>query len=312
VLILDPLGLARALGVQAASEFSVAPAPAPFVLPAEPRRLLLFRAGKGALKVVPLSLISRIESINCSEITSTEGARVIKLQNSLMPLIDAGEMSDEDFRDTRPILVIDVGGELMGLLVSEIVDVIEDELDIEIAGGSGAVLGSAIVRDEPVEILDVSWFMKIARPGAFSRGHARRFRILLVDDKMFFRDMLSPIISAAGYDVSTAASASDALRLFEKGAHFDAVVTDIDMPEMDGYAFARELHNDEKFAQVPMLALAAHAAPAVLSAANAAGMRGAVGKFDRKALIAALSDILDANAFNNHAIESRIISGVAA
>ncbi len=312
VLILDPMGLARALGVQGASEFSVAPAPAAFVLPPEPRRLILFRAGKGALKVMPLSLISRIESVSSADIAETDGIRVIVHQNGLMPLIDAGDMRGETFEDVRPVLVIGVGGELMGLLVSEIVDIIEDELDIEIAGDSKSVIGSAMVRGEPAEILDITWFMRLARPNAFSRGHARRFRILLVDDKLFFRDMLSPIISSAGYDVSTAASAGDALELFQKGARFDAVVTDIDMPGMDGYAFARALHAEDDQTEVPMIALAAHAAPAVLNAARAAGMRGAVGKFDRAALIGALADILEGNAFNNHAIESRVIAGAAA
>ena len=312
VLILDPLGLARALGVQGVNEFSVAQAPPAFVLPSEPRRLILFRSARGALKVVPLSLISRIESVSEADISETNGMRVIRHQNGLMPLIDLCEGDVVEPGAVRPVLVIGVGGELMGLLVREIVDIIEDELAIEIAGEAPGVIGTSMIRNEPAEILDITHYMRLARPSAFSRGHARRFRILVVDDKLFFRDMLAPIVSAAGYDVSTAASAAEALQLFEKGARFDAVITDIDMPEMDGYSFARALHADERSADVPMIALAAHAAPAVLSAARAAGMRGAVGKFDRAAMIQALSEILEGEAFNNHAIETRVISGAAA
>ena len=106
-----------------------------------------------------------------------------------------------------------VGGELMGLLVNEIVDIIEDELDIEIAGEAPGVIGTSMVKGEPAEILDIAHYMRMARPSAFSRGHARRFRILVVDDKLFFRDMLAPIVSAAGYDVSTAASAAATARV---------------------------------------------------------------------------------------------------
>ena len=58
-----------------------------------------------------------------------------------------------------------------------------------------------------------------------SRAFANQFRILLVDDKPFFRDMLAPLMIAAGYRVKTAASGAEALAMFEKGAHFDAVVT---------------------------------------------------------------------------------------
>ena len=57
--------------------------------------------------------------------------------------------------------------------------------------------------------------MRIGRPNP-SRGLANRFRVLLVDDKPFFRDMLAPLIIAAGYRVSTAASGDEALALFER------------------------------------------------------------------------------------------------
>ena len=55
-------------------------------------------------------------------------------------------------------------------------------------------------------MLDATYFMRIGRPNAYSRGFANQFRILLVDDKPFFRDMLAPLIIAAGYRVNTAAS----------------------------------------------------------------------------------------------------------
>jgi two-component system, chemotaxis family, sensor kinase CheA len=229
-----------------------------------------------------------------------------------MPLITPGEEFEPPAGDVQPVLVIGVGGEPMGLLVSEIVDIVEEELEIEIAGASEGVIGSTTIRNEPAEILDVTHFMKKARPGAFSRGHTRRFCVLVVDDKLFFRDMLSPIISAAGYEVSTAGSAQEALELFEKGAAFDAVVTDTDMPEMDGYAFAKALLADPRRQGLPIVAMAAHAAPAVQAAARAAGMRAAIGKFDRGALIAALAELLDGSAFNYHALESRVIAEVAA
>jgi len=314
VLILDPPGLAKALGLDNSNEFSVAPAQSPFVPPNDPIRLIVFRAGPGVLKAAPLSIISRIESVRPDQIFMSDGVRVVSHQGRLMPLIGP---SDEEAPSTmsggvRPVLVIGVGGEPMGLLVSEIVDIIEEHLEIEIAGQNPSVIGSTTIRGEPAEILDITYFMRLGRPGAYSRGHTRRFAVLIVDDKLFFRDMLSPIISAAGYEVTTAASAAAALELFDKGAHFDVVVTDTDMPEMDGYSFARALFDDPRRKDLPVIAMAAHAAPAVLAAAKAAGMRCAVGKFDRSALLAAMSDALDAGAFNFHELESRVIAKVAA
>ncbi len=313
VLILDPPGLAKTLGLDNSNEFSVAPTQPPFVMPREPMRLIVFRAGPGALKAAPLSIISRIESVRSEEIFVSDGKRMMTHQGRLMPLISpSDDMVATMPGGVQPVLVIGVGGEPMGLLVSEIVDIVEEELEIEIAGESESVIGSTTINGEPAEILDIAYFMRLARPGAFSRGHTRRFSVLIVDDKLFFRDMLSPIVSAAGYEVSTAGSAAEALELFDKGAQFDVVVTDTDMPDMDGYSFARALFEDSRRRDMPIIAMAAHAAPAVTAAASAAGMRAAVGKFDRGALLAALSEALDGGAFNFHALETRVISKVAA
>jgi two-component system chemotaxis sensor kinase CheA len=154
--------------------------------------------------------------------------------------------------------------------------------------------------------------MRIARPNAFARGFVRRFCLLLVDDKPFFRDMLAPMLAAAGYQVTTAESGRAALAMFEKGANFDAVITDTDMPDMSGYQLALTLLEDKRRASLPILALAPHAAPAVVQAAAASGMRGAVGKFDRAALLDALGRILDSRELNRHMLESNIIGAVAA
>jgi two-component system chemotaxis sensor kinase CheA len=100
--------------------------------------------------------------------------------------------------------------------------------------------------------------------------------------------------------------------MFEKGATFDAIITDVDMPEMNGYALAQTILADPRRTEIPIIALGAHAAPAVVQAAKAAGMRAAVGKFDRAALIKALAEVLDGRGFNQHAIENQVLAEVAA
>ncbi len=226
-----------------------------------------------------------------------------------MLLLPAG---DVEFADEHPVLVLGVGGESMGLIVEEILDIVEEPLDFEIASTTPGVIGSARIRDTIVEILDVTHFMRIAMPNAFARCFAKRFRVLLVDDKPFFRDMLSPVLGAAGYEVTTVESGHEALNLFAKGHTFDAVVTDIEMPDMSGYALAAALTSDPRFAQLPILALAAHAAPAIEQAAAISGMRGVVGKFDRSALLETLEKILDKSDLGGQELEARIMGGIAA
>jgi two-component system chemotaxis sensor kinase CheA len=210
------------------------------------------------------------------------------------------------------VLVVGVGGEPMGLLVSEIVDIVESLLDIDIAGSTPAVIGSATIRGEAAEVLDLAHYMKAARPGAFERGHAKRFRVMLVDDKLFFRDLLAPIISAAGYEVATIGSAAEGLSVLKRGVAFDIIVTDVDMPEMDGYSFARALAENPRTCNIPVVALDAHAGSSVAEAARNAGMRGVVGKFDRQGLLTTLRSVLEASAFTSSALETRMAQGKAA
>ncbi|HLH12878.1 MAG TPA: chemotaxis protein CheW [Methylovirgula sp.] len=311
VLILDPTGIAGRIGFERSSDYSVGRAIETFVPVEESTRFVLFRAGPGVSKALPLSLVARIESVPASAISRSDGLLVMQHQDQLMPLVPLIPPDHPLKLQANPVLVLGIGGESMGLLIEEIIDVVEARLAIEIAGVSSSVIGTAEIRGEVVEILDATYFMRIGRPNAYSRGFANQFRVLLVDDKPFFRDMLAPLLIAAGYRVTTAASAEDALALFDKGVRFDALVTDTDMPNMSGYELALRLKNDARHADLPIVALAAHAAPTVLQAAAESGMCGAVGKFDRPALLEILGRILESHHLNKHDLESRVIGAAA-
>ena len=312
VLILDPVGLARTVGLTQALDLGVQLDPERFVPPREKTRLVLFRAGVGALKVVPLSLISRIESATNDAIVVSDDRLVMQHRGFLMPLLHFDKASLHDDIVGRPILVLGIGGESVGLIADEIIDIVEDFLDIEIASASAGTIGSARIDGRVVEIIDISHFVKLARPDAFARGIVNRFSILLVDDRLFFRDMLAPILAAAGYRVTTATSGKDALFLLSKGAVFHAIVTDTDMPDMDGYRLAHEIKANPRTAAIPIIALAANAAPIITEAATASGMVGVVGKFDRAGLLAMLNANLSNQVLGTHALEERVIREFAA
>jgi two-component system chemotaxis sensor kinase CheA len=81
---------------------------------------------------------------------------------------------------------------------------------------------------------------------------------------------------------------------------------------MDGYTLAREIKRDPKNAALPILALAAHAAPIISEAAATSGMCGVVGKFDRTALLEMISANLGVEDLGTHDLEKRIIQEFAA
>lgn len=310
VLILNPNGIATAIGLEAARQYQVVTSQYEGDYEAESTSLVLFRAGQDSQKAIPLSLISRIERISPAAVRRADTQFVIEREGRLMPVMPLCDLEDEAAQWN--VLVIGVGGEYMGLLVGEIVDIVDQKLDIELSGTNPSVIGSTTVGGQATEILDVAYYMKLLRPNAFERRHAKRFRVLLIDDKKFFLDMLAPVISAAGYDVSTANGGADALKMIRRGAVFDIIATDLDMPHMDGYELTRQIREIPNHGGKPVIALDAYAGQSVLAATRSAGIDKVVGKFDRAALRQALSEILAESAFNTADIEARVTGEAAA
>ncbi len=312
VLILDPVGLAATMGLGSSRSHTLDVKPDLFKLAVEASRFLLFHAGEGVRKALPLSVIAHIESFAADTIQMSDGMLMTLHKGLLMPIVPVSETFDRVKTPAVCVLVVSVGGEMMGLLIDEIVDIVEERVDIHIASDSPRLIGTAQVRGEAAEILDIAYYMKQARPNAFARGQNRRFRVLLVDDKQFFRDMLSPVLSASGYEVITGTCAAEGLAFLQKGAVFDVIVTDTDMPDMDGYSFAKAVRNHDSARSVPVIGLASYASPAVLEAAKASGMSSVIGKFDRAALMAALEQVLETKSLNSQGLETRIMQGEAA
>src|SRR5262249_35184375 len=101
-----------------------------------------------------------------------------------------------------PLLVFSDGGRSMGLVVDEIVDIVEDKLDIQVASDVPGVVGSAGVKGQAAEIVDVGHFLPRAFEAWFRRGEMRAdalARTLLFDDHWdFLRNMLTCVLRAAG------------------------------------------------------------------------------------------------------------------
>ena len=182
----------------------------------------------------------------------------------------------------------------MGLAVDEILDVVTERLHIELSGATPGVLGTAVVAGRATEVLDAGyWLMQAGQdwffPAAKSESPAR---ILCVEDSDFFRQMLIPMLSAAGYQVSTVSSAERALALQDAGVRFDAIISDIEMTGLGGLDFARRVRAGGTWAKLPLVALSARAALADIAAGRAAGFTDYVTKLDRAALLSALQRCL--------------------
>jgi two-component system chemotaxis sensor kinase CheA len=296
IMIIDPNGIARAIG-------NAATAQAISATNAEPQAeteadaktsLLLFRAGSALPKAVPLALVTRLEELDVKTIEMSNGRHMVQYRGHLMPLVTMSGDTYIKTEGTQPLLVFSDGMRSMALVVDEIIDIVEEHLDIQVASETSGVIGSTVIKGRATEIVDVGHFLPLAFADWFrgkeSGAPAQPRSLLLVDDSPFFRNMLSPVLQAAGYSVTAAASAGEALTLLRAGNRYDVVVTDIDMPQMDGFAFVEAVRADPEIAELPVIALSSVISEATIERGRSVGLQDYVAKFDRAGLIAALKE----------------------
>jgi two-component system, chemotaxis family, sensor kinase CheA len=186
----------------------------------------------------------------------------------------------------------------MGLVVDEIVDIVEEHLKIEVAVDRPGLIGSAIIAGRATDLIDAGFYLTQAYRDWFGAREAEEFlheknrRVLVVDDSPFFRNLLTPLLSVAGYEVTTVESADRALSLCEAGEDFDVIISDIEMPGMNGFEFASTVKKTPRWKDTPIVALSSHATPRDLDRGRAAGFSDYVAKFDRDALLSTLSEAL--------------------
>ena len=296
IMIVDPNGIAEAVGGAVTSDM-VQEEEAQLGVDGRmdsALSLLVFRAGSQQPKAVPLSLITRLEEIDAGEIEPCNGRELVQYRGRLMPLVHVDGDEPRKSEGLQPVLVFTNDDQVMGLLVDEIIDIIEEPLNIELTTERPGAIGSAVVGERATEIIDIGHYLPKAfddyvQPATNVQASAEK-RILLVDDSTFFRDMLSPVLIAHGFAVTAVGSAAEALKMRDGGARFEAIISDIDMPDMDGFAFAEAVAADNKWAATPIIALSSHTSSDLIERARQAKFADYVGKFDREGLIDALKE----------------------
>jgi two-component system chemotaxis sensor kinase CheA len=288
VLILDPAGIAEAAGRGGGEAGAPGRAAAEAAEPdgAKPLPMLLFEAG-GRPIVVPLGQVARLEQIAADDVTWHETAP----DGVPMPLAGGCDAAPRDYT----VLVLggdDADRRRVRLVIGAVDDVVQDMLEIDGPPRMPGLLGAATVGGQAVDVLDTEYWLALAARHGFARPRASarlRRRLLAVDDSAFSRQILSPVLSAAGYDVTAVESAARALRLHEAGENFAAIISDIEMPDIDGLELVRRLRSGGRWAGLPIIALSSRAGARDIEAGRAAGFTDHVAKFQHAALLASLA-----------------------
>ena len=296
IMILDPSGLSHAIGqtvTPGRQTIAAAAGTGSAERSGDRAAMLLVRLSQGSGPVaVPLGLIARIETLRRESIQQTPDRAVTRYRDRIMPLVEPGDVPPE--ADPVPVLVFSDRGRSVGLVVADILDVVEDILAIELVSNRPGLLGTALIAGQVTDVLDAGYWLKQGRQDWFSDDDATHpspgKRLLVVEDSAFFRQLLVPALAACGYHVTAVDSAAKALAMRDGpgAAMFDAIVSDVEMPGIDGLQFARRLRQGGCWSAVPLVALSGRCGPDDRDRGSSAGFDEYVGKFDREGLLAAL------------------------
>ncbi len=292
IMILDPNGLAHATGEADISGNSDAVEDIKQAIEnTNLTKYLLFKAGAGAPKAVPLELVWRIEELDLSRSEMSGGASVLQYQGELMRLNTLPE-NDPAMLPTQGkhhVVVFSYDRKLFGLVVDAIVDIVSADYEIREHTPRVGYLGSMIVRERATDVLDVAYLLQsdtgsVQVPGS---PPLTKNRLLLVEDSPFFRKLTVPFLAAAGYKVTAVENAMQAQKLLETHTEFDVIVSDIEMPGMDGFQFAQWCRAQPHLAHIPLFAFSASSHATAKS--KQVGFKGLIAKTDRIALLQALA-----------------------
>jgi two-component system chemotaxis sensor kinase CheA len=264
--------------------------------------VLIFEYGPREQFALPLVQIRRLELIQSSQIEMIGDKEFVTLDGMATRVIRLDQVlhaSRPEPRSQMYLILPKFVAEPMGILVSRIIDT--DTLAIELQQTSGnepGVLGTALIRNRLSLFLDVQKIRE-AVFGAnllLSDPHENPSvpappgrQVLLIDDTPFFREVVKRYLEADGIEITTAVDGVDGLRKLAEG-NFDLFVCDIEMPNLDGWGFAREAR--ERGCTLPLLALTSLSRSEHEARALAGGFSEFQEKLDHDQLLRAVRRLL--------------------
>jgi two-component system chemotaxis sensor kinase CheA len=276
--------------------------------------LLLFKNAPQEHCAVPLEMVDRIEHVNLSQIESAGKRRTMQYRGQSLPLLSLKDTAEVgEIADTADlvVLVMNLSGRLLGLLAAQPVDVIDAVVAIDaVTHRQKGISGSTIIGKDTTLLIDVNEIAEaVLGLPALRRDVSRNVSggnvsvgnpagtdvagnvstgvtILLAEDSSFFRNQVSKYLEADGFHVLAAEDGQAGLDLLRQHVgEVRIVVTDIEMPIMDGLEFTRRIKADPALAHLPVIALTTLADEDDIAAGKAAGVTQYEVKLDKEKLL---------------------------
>ncbi|MEI8131274.1 MAG: chemotaxis protein CheW [Leptolinea sp.] len=272
--------------------------------------LLLFRNAPQEFCSVPLEKVERIEHIERNQIEKSGNKRSMQYRGGSLPILqlnDTSQVGEIDEAAELVVIVMNHKGRSFGLLAARPVDVIEVSLTIDPSTHrQKGISGSCIIGKDTTLLVDVEEIsaagLGIHLPEALEQAipltqpvnfNSSAVTLLLVEDSDFFRSQVPKTLEGDGYRVLSAEDGQAGLNLLRQhSADVRLVVTDIEMPVMNGLELTRAIKADPALAHLPVIALTTLADEEDIVTGKAAGVIAYEVKLDKEKLLQTIRQTL--------------------
>jgi len=231
--------------------------------------ILIFRSRNDDLYAAPMAMVSRIERITKDQIQRMDNRLLLQYRGGALPLMDLSSETS----DPRPhlpenvyVLVFDMRGREVGLIVPHIVDICDATADVDTRGCQGnGVMGIMVIDGQFVQLLDMHEFTQSIISTTPASHHSssqdppnahRLGTILLAEDSPFFREQVRKFLESENYSVVVCEDGQIAWETLQESiVQVDLIVTDVEMPNMNGFELCRNVKADPQWQNIPVIAL---------------------------------------------------------
>jgi two-component system chemotaxis sensor kinase CheA len=293
-LILDGNGIVERQGLVFAESHSVTPLIATDALDvtANPQRLVVFSYAEGEYFAVPLEMVSLIEKVPLSAIRRIGPHEFIQVMQRTLPLmrLDKVMAVGELPRLTSAYLLVPARVSYpIAILAGGSVEVVETVTQYEsrLSDGQG-MLGTFMHGNRLVVLLDLYKLFEKHSPDRFKPVSVdqRPAHILLAEDSPFFQNLIRSYLDHPPRRVTVVGDGQAALSLLRaKPDDFDLVISDIEMPKMDGYELVRQIRLEKALRTLPVIAVTSKSAPEDVDRGLREGFNSYLIKVDKEQLM---------------------------
>ena len=297
-LILDIMGLSSTLNLRIVKEkLREAEVIHRLEKDKDAQSLLLVHNAPDEQFAIPLGLVSRLEKIKKSDIEITSGKQTIKYRGSSLLLCSIESVANVNPREDveNPFVIIfPFAGKEVGVLVSQIIDVIDSSVEIdEETFRQPGILGSAILMETTTLLLDLYGLITVLMPewvaeqkSVLEHKSEAQATLLIVEDSSFFLNQIKGFTEDAGYNIITAMDGIGGVEAMENPDNkVDLILTDIEMPNLDGVEMTERIRSQDQFRKIPILALTSVAGDLAEQRALDAGIDEYLIKLDREKVL---------------------------